>query len=271
MVTDGAQPRAIGAANVAVAASSRGSTLSALRQSGSLKLLFPRVAVATGVTAVSINTAGGVTGGDRFELRAEARSGSRLTLTTQAAERIYCANGDEVSDVSTHLYMADGARIDWLPQETIIFNRSALSRKLHIDMAPDATFLAVEPLVFGRAAMGETLRNVSLSDHIRLRRGGALVFADAIRLRGDAKAQLAGPFTGGGAGACASLIYAAPDAELLVERLRALLPDSAGVSLIRPSILFARLLAVDSYLLRKSLIPAIEALRKAPLPKTWTL
>jgi urease accessory protein len=265
------QPRALGAASVGVGTRQGRTALQTLRQSGSLKLLFPRVTDTSEVLAVSVNTAGGITGGDRFDLTAEARQGSQLTLTTQAAERIYRASGAQVGRVRTQLSIGDGARLDWLPQETILFDRSALRRRLDIEMAADATVLMVEPLVFGRAAMGETLRQVTLNDHVRLRRGGDLVFADAIRLRGDAGAQLANPFRAAGAGASASVLFAAPNAAAFLPRLRALLPDGAGASLIRPGILFARLLAADSLLLRRSLIPVIQVLRGAPIPKTWTL
>jgi urease accessory protein len=234
-------------------------------------VLFPRPPSPSDLMGVCINTAGGITGGDRFAIEAQAGAGSRLTLTTQAAERIYRARGDEVGRLSTRLSVARGARLDWLPQETILFDRSALRRSLCIDMADDATFLAVEPLVFGRITMGERLRRIAFTDNIRLIRAGELIFADAIRLTGDADAQLASRFAANGAGASAGVLYAAPDADLYLPRIRELLPETGGASLIRPGVLFARLVAPDSFLLRQSLIPVVEALRGAPLPKTWTL
>jgi len=234
-------------------------------------VLFPRVPEPSDLMGVCINTAGGITGGDRFAIQAKAGAGSRMTLTTQAAERIYRARGDEIGTLSTRLSAAARARLDWLPQETILYDRSALRRSLHIDIAGDAAFLAVEPLVFGRITMGERLRRIAFADNIRLFRAGELVFADAIRLIGDADTQLASPFAADCAGASASVLYAAPDADLFLPRIRKLLPTTGGASLIRPGILFARLLAPDSFLLRQSLIPAIEVLRGAPLPKTWRL
>ncbi|MCB2133095.1 MAG: urease accessory protein UreD, partial [Rhodobacteraceae bacterium] len=128
--------------------------LQGLRQAGSLKLLFPRP-VGRGIEVVAVNTAGGITGGDRFGIRAEAGAGTLLTVTTQAAERAYRAQQDEVAAVENRVIAEAGAEVRWLPQETILFDRCALRRRLRIDLAPDARLLAAEPLIFGRAAMGE--------------------------------------------------------------------------------------------------------------------
>lgn len=265
------QPRARGQLRVSSVAAPTGSRLGDLHQSGSSRLLFPRAVARGEVLATCINTAGGITGGDRFDIRARAGAGSRLTLTTQAAERIYRTDNESLGHMTTHLEVDAGARLDWLPQETILFDRSALRRRLEISIAKDATLLAVEPLVFGRAAMGEHLRQVTLFDRIRLRRGDTLIFADDTRITGDAEALLALDHTAAGAGAGAALIFAAPEAERTLDTLRAFLPETGGASAIRPGLIFARLMAEDSFALRRHLIPMIEALRGAPLPRTWML
>jgi urease accessory protein len=265
------QPRAIGTLRVSSAKGPNGAALKDLHQSGSLKVLFPRVADSSDLLGVYVNTAGGITGGDRFVIEGLATADSRMTLTTQAAERIYRAKGSEVGSLATHLNVEANARLDWLPQETILYNHCALRRNLRIDIATGATTLMVEPLVFGRITMGERLRQIQFTDNVRVYRDGNLVFADATRLIGDAYTQLSSAFTAAGMGAGASILYAAPDADLYLSHMRDLAPELGGVSLIRPGILFARILAPDSYELRKSLIPMIERLRGADLPKTWTL
>ncbi len=246
------------------------SGLTHLRQSGATRLLFPRVAD-DWPTSVLLNTSGGVTGGDRFSLKAEAAEGARLTVTTQAAERIYRANGVTAGTVRTDIAIGKSARVDWLPQETIVFDGAHLRRKLSVDMAEDARLLAVEPLVFGRQAMGEKLHQIDLTDRIEIRRGGDLVFADATRLSGDVSTQLADAAIAGGAGAMASVIFVAPEAEVHLDSIRAALPETGGASLIRPGILFARILARDSFVLRASLIPILESLSQTDLPRTWML
>jgi urease accessory protein len=260
------QPRARGEARVSVRDGGGRTRLAGLRQAGSLKLVFPQGA---GMTAMVVNTAGGVTGGDRLSLAAEAGAGARLTLTTQAAERLYAALPGEPGRIANRLSLEGGARIDWLPQETIVYDRARIERSLAIEMDADATLLAVEPLVFGRRAMGERVTSLALTDRIRLSRGGELLLADTLRLHGDAAAILAR--TAAGAGAAATLLYAAPDAEARLPALRALLPATAGASLARPRLIVARFLAGDGFSLRAGLIPALTLLHGSDLPRSWML
>ncbi len=259
------QPRAHGSVEIDV--KNGPEPLAHLRQSGCMRVLFPRCE--TGTEAVFLNTAGGVTGGDRLSVH--ARSAGTLTLTTQAAERIYRAQTGEVGEIRNHLHLDQGARLNWLPQETILFEGSTLNRALQVDMAADARFLMVEPLVFGRALMGETLHDALITDNIRIRRGGDLVFADALRLHGDIQDQLQNPAIADGAGAMASLLLIDPAAETRLDDLRQLLPKTAGASLIRQGVLFARVLAADSFELRKTLVPALCLLHGGHLPRTWSL
>ncbi|WP_279391698.1 urease accessory protein UreD [Shimia aestuarii] len=238
--------------------------------SGSSRALFPRNRDAA-LEAVLLNTSGGITGGDHFDINATALPHSHLTLTTQAAERAYRALSETPGILDTTLTVSDHAALDWVPQETILFEGSSLRRRLRVDMATTARLLLVEPMIFGRTAMGETLHDARLNDRIEIRRAGRLLFADAIALEGDMQAQLDRSAIAGGARAMASLILVAPEAEAARDTLRALLPHGCGVSLIGPDLLFARLLAEDGHMLRKALIPALETLRARPLPRTWML
>jgi urease accessory protein len=260
------QPRSIGAARVVVGPTG----LRGLRQSGAMRVLFPRQTPGW-PQAVLLNTSGGVTGGDRFAVEAEVEDAARLTLTTQAAERIYRAQPGETGRVDTRLTIGAGGRIDWLPQETIVFERSNLRRRLSVQMAPDASLLLVEPLVFGRRAMGEVLHDIRLSDRIDIFRNSKRLFTDATRITGNVPRLMHGHATGRGAMALATVVFAAPAAEAFLEAVRDLLPETAGASLIRPDLLFIRILAEDSFALRASLIPVISLLHRAELPRTWML
>lgn len=204
-----------------------------------------------------------------FRLSVQARPGTTLTMTTQAAERAYRAQPGETGRVETRLSVADTARLNWLPQETILFDGAALSRTLCVDLAPGARALIAEPLVFGRAAMGETLGQASFRDRIRLTRNGRPIFVDATDLGGDITAHLARPFIADGAGAMALVVFAAPEAEAHLSPVRVLLPETAGASLIGDDLLVLRLLAADSHALRQTLIPILTRLRGAPLPRCW--
>nr|WP_138936453.1 urease accessory protein UreD [Roseovarius arcticus] len=244
------------------------SAIADLRQSGAMKLLFPRPDSAA-LQAIVINTAGGVTGGDDFALKACAEEDAFLTLTTQAAERAYRAQPGQVANIRNRVIVKRGATLHWLPQETILYEACALRRRLSVDLDEGASLLLVEPLVFGRAAMGEVLRKINFNDRIEVRRRGRPLYLDAITLQGDVTAHLASVNIAAGAGALATVVYVSPDAEAHVPRLRALLPTSAGLSLLGADLLVARILAPDSFELRRSLMPILRQLSADALPRSW--
>ena len=160
-----------------------------LHESGSLRVRFPSPE-ADGLSAVFVNTAGGIAGGDRFDIEIAAGEGSRLAVTTAAAEKIYRAEGP-AAQLNIALKAAAGAHLAWLPQETILFDRARVSRRIDIDLAESASLLLCEIVVFGRAAMGERMLHGEFVDRWRLRRGGRLVFAETVRLDGDIGEKLA--------------------------------------------------------------------------------
>ena len=212
-----------------------------------------------------------MTGGDRFDFTGEAGANTTLTLTTQACERAYRARSGETAHIRNHLRIEDGARINWLPQETILFDESALNRRLMIDLAPTASLLMVEPLVFGRPAMGETLNTIRLQDRVQIRRKSEMLFLDAMRIDGAFSDHMALPFTAGGAGAMALIVMVDPRAEALLAPVRDMLGPTAGASLLRPDLLTCRLLAESSFALRKTLLPVLHRLAGAPLPRCWMI
>jgi urease accessory protein len=264
-----AAQRARGKARIGARLRNGRSAISDLHMSGSSKLLFPRAKDA--LQAVYLNSSGGVTGGDAFEVEARAEAGAHLVMTTQAAERVYRALPAETGRVETRLTLEPGARLDWLPQETILFEGGALDRRLSIDMAGDARFTACEALVFGRHAMGEVLHDLRLRDRIDLRIDGRLAFADRLHLQGDAAATLAHPAIADGAGAIATVIHAAPGAATLRDPLREMLPETAGVSALSEELLVLRLVSFDGYTLRGHLAPVLRRLSGAELPRPWMI
>lgn len=264
------QPRSVGSALIRAKQRDGQTVLDDFRLSGSSRVLFPR-RHDKAFEAVLLNTSGGVTGGDAFDTTIHAARDTKLTLTTQAAERAYRSTDARPGQIRTRLTLDADTQLDWLPQETILFEGCALDRALDIDMAGAARLLLVEPLIFGRTAMGETLHNAQFRDRIDLRRDGRLLFADRVTLTGDLQAQLNRPGIAAGARAMAALLLVAPDADRHLDPLRALLPPGSGVSLIREGVLFARLLAADGHDLRQILIPALRMMRGTDLPRTWML
>lgn len=239
-----------------------------LRQSGAAKILAPRNHLDGAFEAVLLNTAGGLTGGDRLHWDIVGGEGAMLRVTTQAAERVYrSVAGDAI--VETQVKAGAGVSLEWLPQETILFEGSRMSRTLTIDLAEDAALLAVEMVVLGRRAHGEQVRTAALRDQWRVRRGGRLIHADNVRIEGDIKALLDRSGTLGGARAFATVLLAGPK-RVPIDDLRAILPTGieAGASAL-PEVTLVRMIAPHGDILRPALAAFLVALRGIPLPRVW--
>jgi urease accessory protein len=243
-----------------------GRGLSDLYQRAPCRVLLPRVPGAP--EAVLINTAGGLTGGDRIDQSIHVAADAAAVVTTQAAEKIYRSLGPDVR-IATRLAV-DG-RLDWLPQETILFDGGRLDRSLDIEVAAEARLLALDWLVLGRAARGERYTKGQVRDRWSLRHDGRLVWADRFRLAGDVAALAARRSLLDGAVALATLVYAAADAAARLEEMRGLLAGlavRAGVSL-RGGVLVCRFLARDAFALRRDVVAVLTAFRGGPLPRVW--
>jgi urease accessory protein len=168
------------------------------------------------------------------------------------------------------LRVEPGASLEWLPQETILFEKSRLERSFDIDVAPTGRLLAVEAVILGRQAMGETGIRAEMRDRWRVRRGGRLVFADNLKLD-DIPATHPRLGLLGGACAFASILLVAEDAESRLDAVRAVLGPDSGASAVDGK-LFCRILAPDGMALRRVLTPAMAALRGGkPSPRLWTV
>src|SRR5665213_3780622 len=239
-----------------------------LHESGSLRVRFPSPE-ADGLSAVFVNTAGGVAGGDRFDIDIAAGESARLTLTTAAAEKIYRA---ESSPAQLHISLraAAGAHLGWVPQETILFDRARVSRTIDIDLAESASLVLCEIVVFGRAAMGERMLQGEFVDRWRVRRGGSLVFAETIRLDSDIGSQLAkSAIAKGGVAIGTALIV--PGDEALVERIRTLsdrFGGEVGISAWN-GFAMARFCAQDATRLRTDMIAVLGLANSSALPRIW--
>ena len=240
----------------------------ALHESGSLRVRFPSPE-GDGLSAVLVNTAGGIAGGDRFDIEIAVNEGARLTLTTAAAEKVYRAPAD-AARLSIALKVAAGAHLAWLPQETILFDRAKISRSIDIDLAEGASLLLCEIVVFGRTAMGETMRYGSFVDRWRVRRGGRLVFAETVRLEGDIAEKLARPAVANKGAAIANALIV-PGDEALLARIREL-SDGFGGEVGLSSwngFAMARFCAQDAARLRADMMAVLGRASRAPLPRLW--
>ena len=240
----------------------------ALHESGSLRVRFPSPE-AEGLSAVFVNTAGGIAGGDRFDIEIAAGAGSHLAVTTAAAEKIYRAQGP-AAQLDISLKAADRSHLAWLPQETILFDRARVSRRIDIELAQTASLLLCEIVVFGRAAMGERMLSGEFVDRWRLSRGGRLVFAETVRLDGDIGARLASPAVAKGGVAIGTALIV-PGDDVLVERIRELSASFGGEVGISSwnGFAMARFCAQDAARLRADMMAVLGRASGSALPRLW--
>lgn len=276
LATDhGADTQKVFAANRAVGSVAFATKLSGgvtrrgdVHEAGSLRVRFPSPEN-DALSAVLVNTAGGVAGGDRFSVSIDTGAGSAVTLTTAAAEKIYRSHGP-AAEIDVSLRVEAGARLVWLPQETILFDRARLSRRIDIDLHEEASLLLAEIVVFGRTAMNETMAAGAYRDRWRMRRGGRLVFAETLQLDGDIGAKLAHLAIAGGGTAVATVLIA-PGTEQTVERIRtkaSAFRAEVGVSSWNGFAL-ARFCAKDAAALRGDVMTLLAQVDAKALPRLW--
>jgi urease accessory protein len=259
--------RAMGRVSLAVAAARGATARTRVDEAGSLRVRFLR-RTSDDLEAVLVNTAGGIAGGDRFELDVAVGEGARLVVSTAAAEKVYRALGPQAT-IDVKLKIDAGGSLLWLPQETILFDQAQLRRSIKVDVIGDAKLVLAEALVFGRSAKGETIQHGGLMDRWRIRRDGKLAFAETLRLDGAIAAKLGEKAVADGGAAVASLLTT-PGDEAMVEKIRAL--DGRFRSEVAASawngLAVARIVAKDGAALRHDLALTLTALGVA-LPRPW--
>ncbi len=240
-----------------------------LALAGSAKVMMPHV-VAKCPEVVFLNTSGGMASGDRLEYHVGMRAGCRAVATTQTAERAYRAN-DLPARAQVRLTLGAGSWLDWLPQETILFDGARLERVTRVDLGPGAGCMLLEMIVLGRRAMGEQLSHLHLHDRREIWQGGRIIHHDALSLDDAALPRLQDPAILNGAKAMATLAVIASHAPDLLGRARAVL-DEPGVTAAAsapPGRLILRLLASDGWPLRRQINRLLGSLRPDPLPRIW--
>jgi urease accessory protein len=256
----------------------RRTELADLYQRAPCRVLFPETETDEPTQAVLLTTSGGLTGGDRTRVTVTVGADAQATVTTQAAEKIYRAlpgSGDALVQVG--MRVDDGAWAEWLAQETIVFEGSRLRRLFNAEVASRGRLLAVESIVFGRTAMGESFDTGMLHDAWRIRRGGKLIWADALHLDGNVRRLRAAPFGFGTSVACSTVLYVGEDAARQLDEVRGLLSPSPllhGATSL-DGIVLARIMAEDAVELRATVMKLIAGIRwsaaflPARLPRVW--
>lgn len=263
--------RSQGSARVGFAARDGRARLATLHQSGSAKAMLPRVAGQV-PEVVFLNTSGGLTGGDSLSYHLDIPAKTEVTATTQTAERGYASTGAQAR-VSVTAQVGAGGRLNWLPQETLIYEASNVSRETIVDLDADATCLLVETIVLGRHAMGEFPQEARLTDRRLIRRQGKPVWAETLHLDGDALHHSTQPALLGNARAFAIIALFGPAAQDATDSVRPLL-DEPGCSAAASGWdgkLLVRILAHDGWPLRRQIARVLRALNHNTLPRVWQM
>ncbi len=242
--------------------------IDALTEYGGYRLRFPTTHAAH-IESSQINTGGGVAGGDRLEIEIDVGARGEAVHSAPTAERIYRSMGPS-SRIDIKLGLGSRARLDWLPQETILYSGARLDRRFEVDMATDARLLMVEMVVFGRVAHGEVPGHGLLRDRWHIRRGGQLAFAEAVRVEGHMAEILGRPAVAAGARGTGLVIALAPGVEDRIEAVRTALAGARsdwGASAWN-SILTARFLGTPEDV-RRDIIRATEVLSGRAMPRVW--
>jgi urease accessory protein len=200
-----------------------------------------------------------------------------IAVTTQAAEKVYRAL-KESAHVLTTLKVRDTARLAWLPQETIVFNRARLTRETRIEITSGSELLALEWLMLGRTAHGEKLSAGTVTDHWRIVKNGRLVWADSFRITDEVVPHLCRKALLSDCTAIATLVYFGSELDARLELVRDLAPSLAchcAVTLVG-GLVVARFAARTSYDLRTALRNVLQqfgnGLARGPfqVPRMWS-
>ena len=224
-----------------------------LYQHDPVRVLFPDPPEGDIPQATLITTSGGLTGGDQISLQIKAGPGARAMAIAQAAEKIYRSAGGD-TQINLTLGAAADSWLEYLPQETILFDGARLSRLSRVQVTGSAQLLAGEIIVFGRRGSGEIYGCGYLRDAWEIYRDETLVWADAVLLEDDISGPLNHPAGFDGAAAMATAVYSGPDAATYLDPTREILntnPDGVRSSATMVNdLLIVRWLGEDALSLR---------------------
>ena len=219
--------RADGAVEISVAWDGERTRLKHLFQSTPCRALFPAPGFGAPFEAVLVTTSGGVLGGDRLRFDLAAGPDSTSIITTQAAEKVYRSTGPD-SVITVAVRAQPNAALEWMPQETILFDGARLRRRTTLEVAPGSRLLAGEIIIFGRRARGEAFTRGLLHDAWRIERDGCLLWTDVLRLDGNITEPIERVHGFDSAAAIATLLYVADDAPDRLEEARGILSAISG-------------------------------------------
>jgi urease accessory protein len=133
--------------------------------------------------SIILHTAGGIVGGDHLSSDFHLQSNAHALITTAAAGKIYRSNGTTARQ-NIQIHLEADAYLEWLPQESIIFNGAIYRQHLKVELAPKATWLGWEITRFGRSARGEQFLQGNWRSHTEIWQQGQPLWIDRQQLTG---------------------------------------------------------------------------------------
>lgn len=254
--------------------------LAHLYQRDPLRVLFPTPAAGDPALAALVTTSGGLVAGDRLDISVSLAPGAVAHVTASAAEKNYRSTGP-TTEITQSLSIGEGAALEFLPPETLLFDGARLRRATAVDLVAGGMFLGGDIVVFGRRARGERFTRGLLREVWEVRRDGALVWGDALHVEDDIERIVDDPACFDGAAAFATMILACcQNPRSLLDHARAVQCGAqapglrAGVSAVA-GLIVARWLAADAALLRRAYTDLACHFRSAALglppalPRIW--
>lgn len=129
---------------------------------------------------------GGVVGGDQLEINIVAQHAAQLVMTTPAAGKFYRSGGAEAL-LQQRLQVAEEATLEWLPQESIIFNGARATQTTTVELAPDAHFIGWEINCFGRNTISEAFQTGHFHSRFELWRAGRPLLLERSQVEGGSE------------------------------------------------------------------------------------
>jgi urease accessory protein len=181
--------------------------------------------------SVILHTAGGVVGGDRLSTNIHLQPHSQALITTAAAGKIYRSNGLQARQ-TVDIQIDESACLEWLPQETILFNGAIYRQDTRVELANGGSFLGWEITRFGRSARGEKFLQGEWRSHTEIWQQGVPLWIDRQWLPGNEE-TFHSPHGLAGKPVVGSLVWVgSPVSEEIIQKARSLLTQQslAGVS-----------------------------------------
>lgn len=221
----------------------------------------------------------GIAGGDQLQIRAAVENGAHAQLTTPGAGKWYRSAGADAGQ-QIELSVGDGATLEWLPQESIVFDGARAHMRTRVSLAADSRFIGWDVLCLGRAASGERFSSGRFDLFYRIDRGGTPLWIERGRFDGS-DPMLASPAGWAGATVCGTLVTSFPElpvqaAQLLEDCRRTAPVDGASHAITAlPGLLMARYLGNNSEAARLwfaalwAIIRPVCCGRAALTPRIW--